>query len=301
MQNLICSGVREYECWNAISINGPIARDKLIDAIFKAIAALPDFDPALISNLTQALEEFALQQNHRLVEEQTRLAKLERERDKLIHAIRECDFSESLKTEFANVESDITSCKEGIDQLIHQLPDTPRLPSMSEIKSMAMEALKSLAAESQELSLLLRKWIQKIHVLPFQLLQHGQPVQRAYFTLDLTSFLPCKAFQQKFGHLLHKQMVVDLFDMPAREKLRLEIIKLKREGYQHRQVAAMLKTHLPTVQLALKLQAEMEQLGISDPILPLLEPPTNDKKWRLHKHVRFQFKPLPGYPMRLGD
>ncbi len=301
MNNLCCSGLRDYLCWNGVSINGPVARAKIIEAIFEAIASLPDFEPALVSDLTKAVEEFAQVQNKRLVEEQARLAKLERQRDNLVKAIGEMGMSESLKTGLATVEADLATCKDELEQLTNQLPETPSLPSMSEIKTMAMEALQRLAKDSEEFGHLLRKWISVIHVLPFQLMQHGQPVQRAYFTLDLTSFLPCKAYQQKFGHMLQKQMVVDLFEMPAREKLRLQIIKLKREGHQHRQVAAMLNTHLPTVQLALKLQTEMEHLGITDPVLPLLEPPSNDNKWRRHKHVRFRFKPLPGYPMRMGD
>lgn len=301
MRNLICSGVREYECWNAVSINGPVARGKLIDAFFEAIASLSDFDQTLISDLTKAIEEYAHQQNHRLMEEKARLAKLQRQRDNIVAAIRECSISETLKLELTTVETDIASCKDDIEQLSNQLPETPSLPSMAEIKSMARGALQSLAAESEEFAQLLRKWIPTIHVLPFQLLQHGQPVQRAFFTLDLTTFLPCEAYRQKFGYLLQKQMVVDLFDMPAREKLRLQIVKLKKEGYQHRQIATMLGTYSNTVHLSINLQKEMDSLGITDPVLPLLEPPANDNKWRRHRHVRFQFKPLSGYPMRLGD
>jgi DNA invertase Pin-like site-specific DNA recombinase len=301
MQNLICSGVREYECWNAVSVNGPIARSKLIEAIIEAIASLPDFDSALISNLTQAIEEYAVQQNQRLVEEQTRLAKLECELKNLIDALAKYGLSDAIKAKLTTVEQDVASSKEAIEQLSDQLPETPPLPSMSEIKYMAKEALQGLAAESEELGQLLQKWIPKIRVLPFQLLQHGQPVQRAFFTLDLTSFLPCQAYREKFGHLLQQEIVVDLFDMPAREKLRPQIVKLKREGYQHRQIATMLGTYAQTVYLALKLQLELESLGITDPVLPLIEPPANDNKWRRHRHVRFQFKPLPGYPMRLGD
>jgi len=301
ISDLCCSGCRDYLCWNSIAVNGALVRTKIINAIYEAMSSLPDFDAALISDLTKAIEEFAQQQNHSLGEENARLAKLERQRENLVAAIRECGISESLKVELTTIETDIASCKDGIEQLTKQLPETPALPSMSEIKSMALDALKTLAAESDELGQLLRKWIPVIHVLPFQLLQQGQPVQRAFFTLDLTSFLPCKAYQQKFGHLLQKQMAVDLFDTPAREMLRPQIVKLKREGYQHRQIALMLGTYVQTVHLALMLQKEMDSLGISDPVLPIIEPPATDNKWRRHKHERFCFTPLPGYPMRFGD
>lgn len=161
--------------------------------------------------------------------------------------------------------------------------------------------LQEYPQDSEEFGQLLRQWIPLIHVFPYQLLQHGQPLQRAVFTLDLTSFLPSKAYRQKFGYVLQKSIVVDLFDLPARERLRPEIIRLKKEGYHHREVADMLKTHLPTVQLAIKLQQEMDELGITDPILPIDEPPADGVKWRRHRHRRFTFEPLPGYPLRLGD
>ncbi len=301
MQNLICSGVRDYLCWNAVSVNGPIARDKIIKAIAEAIASLPDFEQALVEDLAKTMEEFAVQQNERMVEEQSRFDKLRRRQENLIGAIADYGMSEALKTGLTAVESDIASCKDGIEQLNDQLPETPSLPSLSEIKTMALDALKELASESQEFALLLRKWIPSIYVMPCRLLQLGQPVQRAYFTLDLASFLPCQAYREKFGHLLRKEMVVDLFDMPAREKLRVQIVKLKREGYQHRQIATMLGTYTQTVHLALELQAEMDAMGITDPVLPILEPPANDNKWRRHRHVRFRFTAFPGFPKRLGD
>ncbi|MFT3883355.1 MAG: hypothetical protein QM703_27335 [Gemmatales bacterium] len=284
-----------------MAINGKLAKTKIINAIYEAIASLPDIDKALVSDLAKAVEEFALQQNQRLQEEQARLSKLKRQRDNLVRAIADMGMNEALKAELANVESDIALCKDVIEHLNQELPETPSLPSMTEIRSMARDALQGLATESQELGQLLRKWIPVIHVKPYRLLQHGQPVQRAFFKLDLTTFLPCKAYQQKFGHMLQKQVVVDLFDMPAREKLRPEIVRLKKEGYQHRQIAARLGTFTQTVFLALKLQAEMDALGITDPVLPLLEPPTNDNKWVRHKHVRFQFKPLRGFPLKMGD
>lgn len=298
---LICSGVRDYLCWNPVSVNGHMSRRKLLDALFEVIASLPDFESALTSELSKALEEFAVQQSQRLVEEKARLEKLERQRENLVQAVRECGISESLKRELTAVELDIASCKGDFEQLTEQLPETPSLPSVSDIKAMALKSLKELSGESFEMGQLLRKWISKIHVWPYQLLRQGQPVQRAFFTLDLTSFLPCKAYQQKFGHVLQKQMVVDLFEMPAREKLRPQIVKLKKEGYQHRQIASMLGTYTQTVHLALQLQREMDERGLPHALLPIQEPPCNSNKWTRHKHVRFQFKPLQGYPLSLGD
>jgi site-specific DNA recombinase len=47
--HLICSGAQQYRCWNAFTVDGPLAAHKLITAIRFSIAALPDFDSQLIA------------------------------------------------------------------------------------------------------------------------------------------------------------------------------------------------------------------------------------------------------------
>jgi hypothetical protein len=43
--HLMCRGAHDYRCWNAITVDGPLAAGKLIAAIRAAIAGLADFDP----------------------------------------------------------------------------------------------------------------------------------------------------------------------------------------------------------------------------------------------------------------
>ena len=66
-------------------------------------------------------------------------------------------------------------------------------------------------------------------------------------------------------------------------------------------MAAALSITQPAVQYAKKLARQMEREGLLDPYVPLREPPGNFKKLRRHKHKRYQFEALPGYPLLLDS
>ncbi len=67
---------------------------------------------------------------------------------------------------------------------------------------------------------------------------------------------------------------------------------LRAAGMTQRQVAAHLGLTLPAVQRAINLDRKMKELGISDPYIPVLEPPADCKKLRRHRHPRYRFEPL---------
>jgi hypothetical protein len=84
---------------------------------------------------------------------------------------------------------------------------------------------------------------------------------------------------------------VDLFDPPQREEFRQRILELKAQGLTERKIAAALGITQPVVQRAAALSRKMAQGGLSDPYLPLFEPPEDYTKWRRHRHDRFEFVP----------
>jgi site-specific DNA recombinase len=67
----------------------------------------------------------------------------------------------------------------------------------------------------------------------------------------------------------------------------------RKAGHKERSIAHDLGITQPAVQYAAALQRLMDQLGITDPYVPVTEAPTEGKLCR-HKHKRYRFDPLPG-------
>lgn len=51
--HLMCMGAREHRCWNGVTVDGPLAAEKICAALSDTIKALPDFEEALMTTLKQ--------------------------------------------------------------------------------------------------------------------------------------------------------------------------------------------------------------------------------------------------------
>jgi site-specific DNA recombinase len=49
--HLMCRGAYEYKCWNGITVDGPITRQKMADAILAKLESLPEFEIALVQRI----------------------------------------------------------------------------------------------------------------------------------------------------------------------------------------------------------------------------------------------------------
>ena len=70
------------------------------------------------------------------------------------------------------------------------------------------------------------------------------------------------------------------------------MVEQRAAGRKEREIADELGITQPAVQYAAVLQRVMDRLGITDPYLPVNEPPEDYAKLRRHKHRRFKFEPL---------
>lgn len=93
---------------------------------------------------------------------------------------------------------------------------------------------------------------------------------------------------------LERVVTVDLFDPPQRVQYREEVMVRRARGKTERQSAAELGITQPAVQHAASLDQMMKQLGLTDPYVRLLEPPSDLPRYRRHLHPRYHFEPLPG-------
>jgi hypothetical protein len=165
------------------------------------------------------------------------------------------------------------------------------------LRRQAARALEALARDSQEFARLMRQWIPRVHVFPVRLCNGGRPEPRAVLTFDLTPILPASAGRESLGRVLQAERVIDLFEAPDREGHRTEVVQRTAGGMKQRQIAEELGLDLATVQRAVELQRAMDRLGLTDPYLPITSPPPEDGRWRRHRHPRYRFEPLPGYPL----
>jgi DNA invertase Pin-like site-specific DNA recombinase len=295
--HLFCAGAYDYRCWNAISVDGPLAAGKLIEAVRRELMLLPDFDEALLADVRAEFEQSRFRNNHRLREVQDRLRQIERELQNVLATVRAVGHSQSLIDDLKHIEAEQSDLREEERTLRRGSLNDLVLPSRDELRTRVLKALDSLAHESQEFSRLMRAWIPRIAVVPVKPCLGGRPVPRAYLHFDLTPLLPWQMNGDAPGSVFRRNVCVDLFNLPQREALRPQIVELTRKGIAQREIARQLGIHLPVVQRAMALQRRMDELGITDPFVHITTPPPDDNRWRRHRHQRFRADSLNGYPI----
>jgi DNA invertase Pin-like site-specific DNA recombinase len=292
--HLLCRGAQEYHCWNALTVDGPLATRKIMAALRAEITALPDFDPALLQLVREALRDGQDAQGRRQQELARRQATTEREMTNVLAAIRAAGPSESLLEELTRLEKQ----KKQIaweQQQAERRPQGPlQVPPMAEVKALAFQAFEKLAVTSAEFGRLLRRLIARIVVRPYRLCDGGHPVLRAHFTFSLAPLLSAAPGMDQLAPAVQRSLIVDLFEQPQRVAYRAPVLELTANGLGQREVAQELGITQPAVQRAVALGRRMASLRIQDPYLPLTAPPGDYERWRRHKHPRYHFEPLSG-------
>jgi hypothetical protein len=90
---------------------------------------------------------------------------------------------------------------------------------------------------------------------------------------------------------LQREVIVDLYELPQRVAFLKQVLELRQQGLTERQVAERLGITQPAVQRTMALARHMKQRGITDPYLPVLQPPEDYGKLRRHHHPRYRFEP----------
>jgi hypothetical protein len=166
---------------------------------------------------------------------------------------------------------------------------------MDEIRQLARAAIDRDVDDPFAFGDLMRSWIPRIVTAPYRLFDGGQIVPRASFQLNLVALVPEARHLQGVVEVLSQQLEVDLFDPPnERDRYREQIIGMKAQNNSLNQteIACQLGITKTAVQRAFALQRKMDELGQTDPYIPVLEPPEDYTKFRRHKHKRYEFKPL---------
>lgn len=289
--SLMCRGAHEYLCWNGLAVDGPGAARRLVGAIRSAIAALPEFDPVLMTMVEEELRGGAGDHVRRLKELTKHRATIDRQLANLVAAITDMGHSPTLLQQLTRLEQEKAEVAGSLRELEQVAKQGVRLPTVAEVRALAEEAFGRLVATSQEFGRLLRQLVPKLVVKPYRLVDGGHPVLRAHFTLALATLVPGRLPPALRG-ALERPLVVDLFDPPEREAFRVRAMELAANGLKQRDIADELGISQAAVQQALALAKCLGQSGLTDAYTPLGAPPEDYAKLRRHRHPRYRFEPL---------
>jgi site-specific DNA recombinase len=290
--HLVCFGAKDYKCWQGITVDGPLASGKMTDAVLEAIKTLPDFDETLVNLVARELETFGSACKQELVLIERELVKIARIIENILSFLRDGHGSEAVAEDLKRQEHRKLQLERQRDAIRTRPKQIPELPPIEEIKSLARESMREQGDRPQEFGRLMRRLIPRIVVHPFRLCDGGHIVLRARFSLTLVSFVAQAEGIDAAEDSLTQDLEIDLFDPPQREKYRQVVVEQRAAGRKEREIADELGITQPAVQYAAALQRAMDRLGITDPYLPVNEPPEDYAKLRRHKHRRFNFEPL---------
>ena len=289
---LTCSGATSYRCWNGVVLDGDLAARKLTEAIYAEVQALPAFDDCLHASFRRAAESASETQAIGRQELAARQVNLARRIKNVTEEIAEMGGSPSLRVKMRelDVEAEVINLEQ--DDMIRAPRTEVKLPSVEEIQRVAATAFANFAATDPEVGRLLHHLIPTLKVYPYRLCDGGPIVLRAQFTLNVAALVPGLPLNGAVEGVLSRKMTVDLFDPPQRVVFRERVMALRAAGLAERLVAQKLGITQTATQRSAALNRLLQERGLTDPYLPVHEPPDELKKLRRHKHRRYRFEPL---------
>jgi DNA invertase Pin-like site-specific DNA recombinase len=291
-EHMMCSGNRDYRCWNGVTFDGRKAAAILSKAILDEIEALPGFDSVLLEKVRSQWETQKSARTKELAmlssEMQTVCVQIER----VTEAIAQVGGSQALHEKLVSLESKRDGLRVRQDDLQRELPEEFPLPPVEEIKRLARELLATHVAGLPDFNRIIKRLVPSLRVHPYRLCDGGHLVLRATLTIDLTALVAVDSTWGNWGGVLRRHRTVDLFEAPQREAFRKQIMALRRCGLTERQIATKLGLTITAVQRAAALQRAMDAQKLTDPYIPVTEPPLDCTKMRRHLHPRYRFERL---------
>lgn len=297
-KSLCCSGVNTYRCWNTIGVNGRLAADKLVAEIYGELESIEDFDEILFESVNERLRMLAAAKDVDLADATNRRMSVDKRLDSCVLTLEQTGPSEALTNRIRELEMEKRTLAETIELIRNRPHETLKIPEAPLLRQMAIDAMKGLAVDNPEFNRLMAKLVPRITVFPYRMIDDGAMVLRAEVDLQLAPFVSVHPeIVDDCRTLLQRRIIVDLFDPPQREKHRIEIVRLRAGGMTEQKAADQLGITRTAAQRAVRLQRQMDRLGITDPYIRMHAPPDNTAKNKRHRHSRFRFEPLPGFPV----
>jgi site-specific DNA recombinase len=296
--NLMCNGSRSWQCWNSIGFNGALAAHMLAEAISDELGRLEGFDVQFRAMVDAAHQGSDQASACRIVELRQRAEHLTRQRSNLMASLREYGPRPDIQSELNAIdEAETALARER--RLTERSTSRPlNLPSsVAEVRELFAATLAEFSTNSTEFADRLRPIVSSFHVRLVRLCDGGHLVPQATVELALSGIAPDLLSLPDPSGVLRKQVTLNFFDPPQREKIRLDVVRLESAGFDQRAIAKQLEVTQAVVSKASRLTERMTKLGLTSPYEPVTAQPDDYSKLRRNRNPRYRFDPLPGYPL----
>lgn len=289
---MMCCGVGEYLCWNAMSFDGNLARSRIVQAILVKLEELPEFESALIVKLEEEAELLRSQSTAKYTVLEQEVNHLTQSIAHLADAISRSGMDDILSAKLQELRLQRYKKQEQL-HVIKGLPQEPiTLPPMATLRQRVQAAMEALSAESPEFGQLMNQVVTELKIFPYRICDGNRIVMRAKFKLNLISFAGMANAPPEIEQVLVHDLTVDLFEPPQRVVYREKLMSLLHSELSLREAARAIGISQVVAQKVVRLQHHMNEKRIDDPFESMQEPPKDDTKMKRHLHPRYQFRPL---------
>ena len=289
---LMCNGVRDYACWNALTVSGPDVALAVSSQIHNFIQNMEGFEDTAAKDYELQRKSFSSKVDDDLKELSGKLAATERKLANQIKAIEMMGASRSVASRILELENSILDIQDKIYTKEKEVEANPELPSLDEIKAVGDQVFSELALDSVELANVMRRAIAEMWVLPYRLVDGGHVQPRITFSVSLASLLPKNYLDLP---LLQFEGVVDLAKQPVRVKIRKKVVPMVGQGMKQLEIAAELGVTKTEVANAMALQRCMIANKVEDPWIPVTSVEEVRDYFKRVRNTRFKFQPLEGF------
>lgn len=295
---LLCSGAHDYLCWNSLYMIKSRVISPIADALLDELSQLDQFDAVFSEELRQELEESQNSRKDETKKIERQIAQAESRQKNLLDCI-EYGNAESVALFMRRLEElseEISEWKYQLQQLASQPAAKIVLPTREELLSLARDVFRRMLADDAEAQRIVCRLVPGMVIALYHLCDCNGVYPRAHLTVNFAALLPQSVQQLTTNpEIWTRQIVVNLFAEPQRVRYLREILALKQRRTPHRAIARQLGLKQAAVLNALRLNDEMRRLGVSDPYVLASQIPEGSRL-RRHRHRRFCFEPLDGFP-----
>jgi hypothetical protein len=296
--HLMCVGSRKYCCWNSIGLDGPLAADRIVSAILGELDRLDGFSVQIAEMVSSAVLDLTGDRSRRLQELATEEQALSKAKCNVQAAIVEYGPTDLIREKLEELNAREKDLFFKRTRLANERGRDIVLPdSAAELRNALDTEFRRLAVDSYDFAQLMRLLVPQFFVYLVRLCDGGHLLPRAKVRLNLGAMFPDLERVTGAQSLLTRDLTVDLFEPPQREVIRVEAVRLAATGLRQRDMTALLPDN-PTqaaISKAVRLNQRMLAIGLDDPCILVLEPPSDYPKLRRYKHPRYSFEALEGY------
>ncbi len=131
---MMCSGVRDYKCWNVSTFHGPSAASKMAAGLLNVIQDLPDFEVAFQQEIESAARKRCSGREENLTQLQTDIRQVDYELRNVADGVARMGLSDALQKKLQELELRKGQMTAEHRELLGQSVELPLLPPIEVLK-----------------------------------------------------------------------------------------------------------------------------------------------------------------------